>query len=345
MQLVLIVERDVLLRAAMSRSLNKLPSVEVIEAGTVAEARQLLHGMSIDLVVCNVELSDGTALELLPRLEEDDIAAVLVSEHVAEVAARLPSGLELHAVPMSALDLCQLVARKLGCADVRLPFSLADYVQLAAMGQHSVTIEVLSGGELAGSVEIVRGEAWRATDALGEGIDAFLRLLGDPEAVTSCTPARATEAARNLSGSCQHLLMEGMRILDERRANKVRTLPPIPPPASLPVPPRQAPRGSGAIRQVKPANPEREFDRLYALGIDALLGKRYREACDALYEASQLRTTASLTANLARLRELGFAPQGAAAPPAAAPTIAAAPRSIVRERSERIERPFGPRES
>jgi len=66
--------------------------------------------------------------------------------------------------------------------------------------------------------------------------------------------------------------------------------------------------GTGAVRPAVAVN-ERgsEFDQWYALGIEALLARRYRDAFDSLSRANQIRTTASIAANLKRLRELGFA--------------------------------------
>jgi CheY-like chemotaxis protein len=312
MQLVLIVEDDVLFRAAMARALGKLPSIEVIEAGGVTEATQLIRNLRIDLMLSDIELRDGTVLEILPQLEDRRIPAVLVSGHVAEFAERLPSGLEVHAKPVSPVRLCQLVTTKLGCADVRSPFSLADYLQLASMGQHSVMLEVASGGEPLGAIVVERGEAWSASDALGEGLDAFLRLMSDPEATTSCAPAPGVLGTRNLTGSCQHLLLDTVRLLDERRAGRLArpvagSTPPAPRRPQPSLPPIPPPEGTRPTRQEpRPPDPNTEFDRLYGLGIEALLTKRYHDAFDTLLRASQIRMTASLEANLKRLRQMGF---------------------------------------
>jgi len=314
MQLVLIIEDDVLARATMSRVLGKLPAVEVIEAGGVAEATLLTRSLHIDLIVADIELRDGTVLEVLPQLEERRIPVVLVSGHVAEFAERLPSGVEVHAKPLSPSRLCQVVMAKLGCDDVRALFSLADYVQLASMGQHSVTLEVSSGNDQAGSVVIVRGEAWSACDAEGEGADAFLRLISDPNLVTSCAPVPRKVGPRNLTGSSQRLLLNAARLLDEGRATApprataVGTSPGLRRPHPTSVPPLAvAAEGSRmTVREPRQTDADSEFDRLYALGVEALLSKRYSDAFDTLSRASQIRTTASIDANLRRLREMGF---------------------------------------
>jgi CheY-like chemotaxis protein len=308
MQLVLIVEDDVLARAAMSRALRKLPAIEVIEAAGVAEATQLIRSLRIDLIVADIELRDGTVLEVLPHVDARGIPVVLVSGHVAEFAERLPSGLPIYAKPMTPGQLGEIVTSALGCGDPRDGFALADYVQLAALGHHSVALEVARDGEPLGAVVIAHGEVWSACDADGEGDAALIRLLGDPDVTTSCGPAPRNPGPRNLHGSSQRALLEAARVLDERRAAGVplaegsvelrRVVAQVAPAIAVTAsrPHRQAAPDAGA-----------EFERLYALGVEAMLTKRYRDAFETLSRARELRTTASIEANLKRLRELGVA--------------------------------------
>ncbi len=51
---------------------------------------------------------------------------------------------------------------------------------------------------------------------------------------------------------------------------------------------------------------ESEFDQLYRRGVEALLDRRHRDAFEAFTAARELGCTASLLANLERLRGLGF---------------------------------------
>ena len=66
--------------------------------------------------------------------------------------------------------------------------------------------------------------------------------------------------------------------------------------------------GGRTVRATRPpVDIDAEFDRLYARGVEELLAKRYREAFDTLSLARAIRSTASIEANLKRLRELGVA--------------------------------------
>ncbi len=332
MSLVLLVEDDVLLRAGMTRALHKLAGVDVVEAGTAEEAIQLIEGLPIDLLVSDFQLGDRTALEVLPhaRREGRTIPTLLVSGCLGDVHAQLPSDLQLVEKPVAMGALRDLVSNMLGRNDRGVPFSLADYVQLAAFGRHTVEISVAHpDGEPAGTVTVRDGQAWSATDALGDGMNAFLRLVTMPSAGLACAPATTAPGPRNLQGPCEGLLMEAARLVDERRGNRPAARRPTPPPPELPAVPRTItipPKAlkppipkpvpalaQGTVRNASPkpaplpAKDPREFDRLYEAGIDALLHKRYSEARALLIEARAIRTTPTLEANLERLRALGVA--------------------------------------
>ena len=336
MQLVLILADDVLWRAAVARSLNKLPSIEAVEASSVGEARSLLEGISVDLLLTELQFSDGTALELIPHLRRDGrrIPMVVISALVAEFAPMLPPGVETRSKPIPMIDLRLLVTRSLGRADVQLPpFTLADYVQLAHFGKYSVQIELARDGEYVGMLTMQEGQAWSACDHQGEGIEAFLRLVALTDAAAMCSPFPTPPPERTLMGSGEHLLMEAARLADNTRARRAPSAPaaelvvppsspvrsvkvPAAPAMPRPTPPVPAARPvayrapSWAPRKTEPPPRTVEdslFDQLYDEGIEALLTKRYRDAFDVLTRAKELRSTPTLEANLVRLRALGFA--------------------------------------
>ena len=226
MPLVLILEDDVLLRAGMARSLGRLPGVEVVEAATVREAIALVEGLDVDLVLSDLQLGDGTALELLPRLvrPRGPIPVVLISGWVAEFAEHLPSGVEVRCKPIEPGALRELVTRMLGCADGRPPFTLADYLQLAGLGRHSVQVTVRAESGPLGTVTVCAGQAWSAEDAHGGGLEALVRLLAATDAMIDCG-AVIHAPPPSLAGSCEGVLMEAMRLLDERRAGHAPATP------------------------------------------------------------------------------------------------------------------------
>lgn len=325
MQLVLIVDDDVVGRANLARSLNKLPSIEAIEASTVREALVLAGALDVDLVVTELRLPDATALELLPHLEREGrrLPVIVATRHGADRdAARVPAGIEVRVKPVPPMALRELVARTLGCANALPPFSLVDYLQLAGFGRHSLVIEVSRDGAPLGAIAIVEGTPWHAIDHDGEGRDALFRLLAHALVDLVCLPIAGTPA-RNLEGSSESLLLEAARVLDELRAKRPAAvvadvadgvprapLRDLETPRSVRIPMLPAPHvARGTRRQrVEPGElAALDFDALYARGIDALLGKRYADARAAFARAREIRSTPTIEANLERLAALGFA--------------------------------------
>lgn len=391
MRVVLIIDEHVRERAALTRELHKLPSIEVVDASTLHEAAELLEEIEVDLVVSDWELADGRALALLPQLEREGrpVPALLLGAPAHAALVEPPSSVEILPRPVAPATVREKVAARFGCAPA--PFSVTDYLQLASMGHHSVRLELASDGDEIGAIVVRDGQAWSADDPLGKGLDAFTRLLAREDLTVTCSPIGSPVPPRTLEGGCEQLLMRAMTRIDELRggiapgdepprerppsaAHDVAAAPPAHPPAAgtpssgsasptigLPpvpaiasavisapqrvvripplgtAPPRtrasgvrlpQVPRpstGRTAPAARPPAAPERprfaegsgpiavaasepaEFDRLYELGIEAMLGKRYGEALDAFERAKQIRSTATLEANLVRLRALGAA--------------------------------------
>jgi hypothetical protein len=239
-------------------------------------------------------------------------------------------------VPLEVLR--GVVERKLDLADKSAPspFGVPDYVQLAALGRHSVVIEVSSAVGRA-RIVIVRGEVWSAEDKLGRGMDAFRRLVFLGTAQVSCrTLPKATEVPeRNIHGSAESILLDVMREHDEaERTNEPSAVvddgwgdvladagarrasrPPVAPtratahPSTRP-PPRAStrpPRGSVPPPKMPPAPRAPGFAESFERGVDALLAKDYAKALAAFREASVARPDdRRVIANLERLKAMGF---------------------------------------
>ena len=274
MQLVLILEDDVMWRATMARSLNKLPSIEVVEAGSINEAIRLLEGLDVDLLLTDLQLGDGTAIELLPHLKRSGrrIPIIVVSGWIDEFAGQLPAGVEMRPKPIGLMELRELVARTLGCADPLLPpFTLADYVQLACFGRYSVQIELARAGEFIGALTMREGQAWCASDAEGEGMPAFLGLVAMTDVAVICNPIPSPLPPRTLAGSGEHLLMEAARLTDHGHAARLVPPPAEPAIAAIPtvppvvrIPPRVTDPPARPTRET-PRVPTRELHRQAAL--------------------------------------------------------------------------------
>ena len=67
------------------------------------------------------------------------------------------------------------------------------------------------------------GQPWTAFDELGSGIDAVIRMMIANDLAFECSPPAAAVEPRSLAGSCEHLLFEAARIIDECRAGSIPT--------------------------------------------------------------------------------------------------------------------------
>ncbi len=313
---VLVIEDEVVLRASMARGLRKLPDVEVAEAGTLAEALLELDQHPPQLVVSDIDLPDRSGLELLGEIGKRGrrVPVLFVSAYLKAYGPQIPryADVEVREKPISLDELRQIVVRKLGCADVRpgaFPFSVADFVQIACMGRHSVTIELERGGSAAGRVRILDGNVWSAEygDEIGEG--AFRQVLfADGEEIFCRAITSAEAGPRNLQGDWRELLMEAARLEDEAsRVPERAPEPQRPVEAPFPVVHREEAALASLPTSTPPVeSPEAEFDRVWEQGASALLAKDLEAAYRSFLRADELKPGDwRVRANLTRLRNLG----------------------------------------
>jgi CheY-like chemotaxis protein len=218
--LIMVLEDDALLRAQIARSLQRIHRVEVVEAATIHEACELAAKLPIDLVVADLRLPDGTALELLPYLQRDGarIPTLLISGYAETFAKDVPAGLTILEKPIPASELRAHVAAALGQRVRRSPFALADYLQLADLGRHSVQIDLdqrsLPRRPL-GLVVVRDGQPWTALDEHGDGVEALARLMRATDVEIVCTEPSPIQERPSLVGSCAQVLRAARAVVDE----------------------------------------------------------------------------------------------------------------------------------
>ncbi|MBK8256175.1 MAG: response regulator [Polyangiaceae bacterium] len=304
--IVLIVEDEPVLRATMARSLSKLTDVEVVDAGTVADARALLKALTPRVVILDLHLPDGTGIDLLPDIEQAKLTTAILFvtayPHRIDQHSNRPGGLTVLEKPIAMNELRRVVADAFSGAGVRTlsesPFCLADYMQLAWLSHRSARIDIRRHGGLLGSVWIKEGHGYHAQDAGGTGNSALGRLLFATGVTTETHPVTTFPLTQTLHGNCEELLLDATRRFDED---------------SHPPPENEgnaaSPSAGQSLLDASWDDPApATFDDLYAKGVDALLSKAYAEAYQAFSEAAKLGTSPGLETNLNRLRALGFGP-------------------------------------
>jgi CheY-like chemotaxis protein len=220
-RMVLLVEDDAMLRTSVARGLRKIDAIEILEAGTVEEARAIALAMKPQLMIADLDLPDGTGAELVSELARGGfrVPVVFISAYVSEFSGKLPrrKDIVVREKPISLSDLRELVLERLDPADANeAPFHLTDYIQLACMSQRSAVLSLRRDGRLLGEIVVKNGDVWAAVDGRGDGEEAFRRLLFKTRtAVTVGALAEGTPISRNIHGSSQHVMMEAARLHDE----------------------------------------------------------------------------------------------------------------------------------
>ena len=96
------------------------------------------------------------------------------------------------------------------------PFSLAEYVQMACMGRHTLVIEVQT--EYAhGSIAMSEGKPWSAHYGAQRGEQAFCAMINAAESAIQVRQWPGPAGPRELLHGCQELLMQAAVQRDEAR--------------------------------------------------------------------------------------------------------------------------------
>lgn len=312
---VLLVEDEPMLRASIARGLGRLLDVRVVEAGTVREAVRVLETLEPALLLSDLNLPDGSGIEVAGEIDRRGlrVPVIFVSAYVGRYGAQLArrSDVEVLEKPVPLEKLRRVVEKTLEDRPVvGAPFSVTDYVQLAALGRHSVVVEV-RGIKVKGRIVIEKGQARCAEDNLGDGIEAFRRLAFLKSAIVRCRAyARGESFPQNIAGPCEGILLDAARAQDEEEDVDLQW---------------DNPQGAGlgecladatdmgerradVVDPAESASVLRRFRAHYEEGIDALLTKDYRRAFDAFCKASELDPDdPHVRANLNRLRQMGYA--------------------------------------
>jgi len=314
---VLLLEDHDLLRKSMVRALSELPDTSVVGVATLQEALHEIDSCRPDLVVSDLDLPDGSGLELMPRLAgAKQPPVVFVSAHVSRFEAQLGDypGVVVLDKPLPARALKYIASEQLEVERApAAPFAAGDYIQLACMGRHSVRIDV-SGPRVHGSVYIARGRLWAAVCGRAEGVVALRALVFAEGGRVTCSGALDQPEEPNLPDvPWEQLLLDLAKCMDEgtREMSAVGT-------RETPIAAEheddvdfsnifdEVPDDAKSLQS--PSNRESDaarFDRLVDEAADALLSKDYIAALLAYENADLLQPGDSMVrGNVARLREL-----------------------------------------
>ncbi|MET0793190.1 MAG: response regulator [Polyangiaceae bacterium] len=198
------------------------------------EAADVLISRSIDVLVADLAMRDKGGLELLAfaqRSAPSTRSIVIGSEpsgREREGAARL-GAVRVLAKPVSLLDLADAVAVASDCGDGfhgwlhRL--SLIDVLQMFHLSGQSLTLFLRGSSE--GKICLRAGQIVHAECEGAVGEPALVRLLRARRGSLESAPL--DHLGTTISGSFEHVLLNGIRLIDEekRRSSRPGTHPPL----------------------------------------------------------------------------------------------------------------------
>lgn len=286
MKRILIVEDEFFLLESMVKFMNGLDNVRTRGCANLRDAYAFIEDRTPDLIFSDINLPDGSGLELINFLNSRDIRIplVFVSAFISDYRNHIPpdSNIMVLEKPVSMKRLRSIAKEKLEEDDGDYVFKLTDYLQIAAMGGHTVQLKCGENG----FITMVDGEPWSARYEGEEGVMAFKRMVGDAEVHglglrLSCKKIDEAEIGpQNITGSLENLMLNAVWEEEEQLRN-----------------------GDGLEEEEPVPNTGALMDK----GVDKLLSKEYAEALKCFVRVSQLQPdNGTALANIKRLNEMGF---------------------------------------
>ncbi len=318
---ILVIDDEPTLRVSMARGLSRLEGSVVQEAGNLKEALAVLDSVPPDVIVSDIDLPDRSGIEILGELGRRGLSVpvIFVSAYLKAFRSQIPRHGNFEALekPVTLEHLRERVRAKLGVGEEQAPFSVADYLQLACLGRHSVRISAKATEGDVGEILVCDGEAWFAGFGSLVATEAFAAIAFRQDLQVSCGRVHGDLPERNLEGSVDGLLMDAARLFDERNRDAPEEVKAVvrrysdPPSSEGAGWDEPAPREKEKV-ELEPAAPEssaadRMFQRHWEVGVDALLVRDFVSALEAFRTAHAIDPeNQSVIANLERLKAMGI---------------------------------------
>jgi hypothetical protein len=276
---VLVIDDDPLRRAALVCNVARAGAGSVIGVSS-AECRALPSLFAPPLVVTMITTNQGLAPEVVELLQRSSRTAAIVlgADDGDSIRSRLANGaVRVHtlALPAKPSELAAIVRRYGPVRGVPGPFSPAEYVQQAGLGNHTVTLFCVDErGQELGTIVMVRGHVHSARHRAAHGFEAFAALVTRADARVLLGDVVDGDADADLMAHWQSLVLESMRRYDERERGVV--------------PPRSNGRESdfSELMSETPPNPQRDA-LTRAASIPALPVTEMRETLGSTRGASR----------------------------------------------------------
>lgn len=222
-RIILVVDDEPVFRMRLANALRTLgPGLRIEQAGDGLEALAILESGRVDLLVTDIHMPHMDGLTLLRKLfnRRYEIPTIIVTALETEEIQKQARELGVVRVLDKPVDLDALFA---AAEELLEPapnstvrgFTLPGFVQLIHMEKKTCVLRVTSAGRL-GSLAFEDGALVHAEDGARAGEEAAMSIL-TWEDTTIQMVARPAAGPKTVKSPLAHLLLEAMRILDERQ--------------------------------------------------------------------------------------------------------------------------------
>lgn len=217
--LIVIADRDDEVRETISGFMSAR-GYRVERAADASTAERLLRSKSVEVLISDLELrsDDGLALIALARASAPRTRSIALaadgSPHHREAALKL-GAVRVLAKPFSLLELADAVGLAHDCADGFYGWmhrmSLIDVLQMYHHAGQTLVLHI--AGDVEGSIALRNGELIHAEHRGEVGMPALVHLLRAARGELSSSALM--QATRTITGPFDHVLLDGLRALDE----------------------------------------------------------------------------------------------------------------------------------
>lgn len=274
---VLIVEDELTLLSALNRGLASLPDVEIECCSSGERALESLSRAAPDLAIVDINLPGISGLDLIEDLGycTPPVPIIVTTAYANVYREQLAThpGLEILEKPVPLQHLRQRIvecASRLDTSWSSSTFQVADYLQLASLGHHSVALRLNGESFGEGRIDIVEGEVWSARCGAMAGREALEYLITHEAEHIHCTPLRKVPGGRQISTSSERLLLDLARRQDESQQ------------ALRDATERGAGQPASASHQAGAGEGQDDHEGLFAEAMSAYLERRYDRALELL---------------------------------------------------------------
>jgi twitching motility two-component system response regulator PilG len=223
---VLIVDDDLGLQEILRVGLHKYrDSFAVFFASNGEEAKEILAGRSIDLVVTDIKMPKVDGLELLSHLSAQypSMPCIVLTSYIIPGLERQLSRsvLKFHKKPVQIEKLADSILEGLELSerdDSLTGVSVTGLAQIVEAEQKSCRLVLRRHGRELGSLFFEQGELIDAEYGDLSGEEAAIQLVGLDDVQIEFRAPSSEKRARKIQAGLQGLLLEAMRIKDEAEA-------------------------------------------------------------------------------------------------------------------------------